>query len=397
MSVSKAEFQRLSGLVRTGAISAITIDTNVVDSNQCSFTGGLVGQLQQFAGAHFHVLLSEVVLREAKAHIARAHTDRLEKLRSVRRHATRYLTNSASLHELSEEIDNLPPPDELAEREADEFIEDTRAEVVRPDSIKIADLLDMYFTAVPPFEKSGNKKSEFPDAIALLSLKSWAEETGRSILMVSNDGDWDRFCKNCDNGRLHYVDDLADALAIINDSADARNQAAQVRLEEAVHQFMDRDGTLFKQVTEDFHNRLLANVTMTATSRLAFDNEVVALDYRDLLVSVSPRPGILRNDVHSLVFYIHLNMYIRVWTRFNFRTLETAQPAGHATRSTGVADEGGVLLTSDESGVKAELIWNGRDLTFDYGDVEPDEISPTSSPDNISPGWMRIEPPPVGV
>jgi hypothetical protein len=69
----------------------------------------------------------------------------------------------------------------------------------------------MYFAEEPPFA-SGDKKSEFPDAIALLSLLSWAEERDARILTVSRDGGWHQFVR-ANSRRFAITDDLAGALA----------------------------------------------------------------------------------------------------------------------------------------------------------------------------------------
>ena len=72
----------------------------------------------------------------------------------------------------------------------------------------------MYFLHCAPFKELGNKKNEFPDAIALLSLQSWAEENNENLLAVSLDNDWKNFAQGKDN--IEVIDDLAKAMDILN-------------------------------------------------------------------------------------------------------------------------------------------------------------------------------------
>ena len=76
----------------------------------------------------------------------------------------------------------------------------------------------MYFLHCAPFKESGNKKNEFPDAIALLSLQSWAEENNDNLLAVSIDNDWKNFVQGKDN--IKVIDDLAKAMDILNKQTD---------------------------------------------------------------------------------------------------------------------------------------------------------------------------------
>lgn len=72
----------------------------------------------------------------------------------------------------------------------------------------------MYFLHQAPFKETGNKKNEFPDAIALLSLQSWAEENNKKLLAVSSDKDWIDFSIHKDH--IDVIDDLAKAMDILN-------------------------------------------------------------------------------------------------------------------------------------------------------------------------------------
>jgi PIN domain len=79
----------------------------------------------------------------------------------------------------------------------------------------ISDLIQKYFQAKPPFSETGKKKNEFPDAIALMSLETWANKNQTKIIVVTSDNDWKNFCKSSE--RLLAIDDFAGALGLFQD------------------------------------------------------------------------------------------------------------------------------------------------------------------------------------
>jgi hypothetical protein len=100
---------------------------------------------------------------------------------------------------------------ELGQRRLSEFYANSGAVVVSSSNVGMARLVDMYFAARPPFESSGKKKTEFPDAIALLTIEEWARERDGKVLIVSNDSGWRNFCAASE--RLFMADGLGEALA----------------------------------------------------------------------------------------------------------------------------------------------------------------------------------------
>ena len=79
------------------------------------------------------------------------------------------------------------------------------------DFASIGEVMRRYEQGEPPFAETGDKKHEFPDAVALSTLEGWAEEKDTRILAVAQDKDWQRY--GAQSVRVVVVDDLADALA----------------------------------------------------------------------------------------------------------------------------------------------------------------------------------------
>lgn len=65
--------------------------------------------------------------------------------------------------------------------------------------IDVEVILDSYFKAIPPFKNAKDKKTEFPDAIALETLELWAKNNRHKILIISTDFDWIEYCNKSQN------------------------------------------------------------------------------------------------------------------------------------------------------------------------------------------------------
>lgn len=199
--------------------SAVTIDTNVVSINGYNLEGGLLARLYQFNGGTASFILSEIVVREINRHLIDQAKETRAKLDQVvaksNFHGLLDATQVASMREISAK--SLEP--RLAARNRiDGFIRNTDASIVKCEETNIRDLVRLYFDAKPPFELSGKKKSEFPDAIALLSLETWARANNKKILAISNDNGWKDYAGSSD--WIDVESDIAKALQLLQKHAE---------------------------------------------------------------------------------------------------------------------------------------------------------------------------------
>lgn len=93
-------------------------------------------------------------------------------------------------------------------------------EYIEADKIEAEQLLELYFNKKPPFG-DGKKKSEFPDAISLLSIETYLE-ADEKVYIVSDDKDLKSYCEG--NDRLITVDNLEKLLDIYNEHTNARTE-----------------------------------------------------------------------------------------------------------------------------------------------------------------------------
>ena len=215
---SKTE-QELKELVDSGQVVGFTLDTTEFHHVGYNFDAKLLTSLGQFADTNVTLLFSEVILSEVHTHIAEDVRAKSEQLRS----ALRQVGKAAGLGiDTAATMMNIGVPEDARSR-ATELIENYLSSVggeklsvdVGPTARKLHDL---YFGSAPPFSVKADKKNEFPDAMALLSLEHWAEQEDGLVLAISSDGDWRRFADQ--SSRVIVLPSIAPALNLfISDDA----------------------------------------------------------------------------------------------------------------------------------------------------------------------------------
>lgn len=190
---------------------ALCLDTCVLDSQGIAFERGLLKQLDQFASGPVKLLIPEIVHNEVQKHLEeRVHDSRTKVARALRIAKSELQVTEDNLR-IVEQILLGGENQKLAPQYLEEFYSRTNAQLLKSSQADVARLVDMYFAAKPPFEDAGDKKAEFPDAIALLSIEAWAVANECKVLVVSTDDGWQEFCET--SGYLDIVRGLADALA----------------------------------------------------------------------------------------------------------------------------------------------------------------------------------------
>lgn len=205
----------LQQLVTDDKIVGFTLDTTEFFHVGYNFAAKSLQALAQFQQTEISVILSEVVINEVCKHIR---TDIETKAAKTAAGINQYLKASRSDRDrnaISEDLGLENDHGARATELMDAFLAQVSAETVRVETgTSVRALHDLYFEARPPFSAKADKKSEFPDAIALLSLERWAHDHDGIVLAVSDDGDWANFAAQSDH--LVCVDQLATALNLFN-------------------------------------------------------------------------------------------------------------------------------------------------------------------------------------
>lgn len=141
-------------------------------------------------------------------------------------------------------------------------------------------VLSAYFASEPPFGGS-KKKHEFPDAIAVDTLREWCRSNDTEVYVVSHDGDLASSCSTA--GPLLHLPDLKDLFALV-EAQDARAAAlldsalplirrqAQENFEASGFILADEDGDVQGVSVTDFRI-LSARVQDVQEARVLFEAE----------------------------------------------------------------------------------------------------------------------------
>jgi hypothetical protein len=285
---------------------AITIDTQVVETNGFDFDGGLLAQLKQFKNGPTKVIISNVVASEILKHLR-------EKTLSAKDSAETAHRKSV-LYGLKPKGDLLFPAEldinALTRQRLSDYFTAIGAKIVGSDDVLVPDLLKMYFAATPPFSNSPKKKSEFPDAIALMSLEKWAAENDVKLLAVSGDGDWLAY----KGERVTPVDNLAAALAKLQTGAgQADDIVRQVLTEIAANARPE----MFTQLEGSLESGLVDYlVTAQADSSLELEDEGVSLTLNALMLQGDEAITLVQVGPNKIVFKVEFEINVKAEASF---------------------------------------------------------------------------------
>ncbi len=199
-----------------GEISALSIDTCIFQEKGYRLNEGVFQYLEQFKENSFRLVFSEVTMREVISHIAKNADEAKQKVRGSLRKAGFFWKLEADHNALVDQLLGDKEPKSVALELIKDFVNRGDAEIVEAkEFVDLSALLGRYFNLQEPFESASDKKSEFPDAIALLSLEAWATKQSTIVLLVTKDKGCKRFCD--ESASLVAVDDLTDALTLIQE------------------------------------------------------------------------------------------------------------------------------------------------------------------------------------
>ena len=267
---------------------AVTIDTNIFDAAKFDLcdTSPLKTLENYVKNGKIKVILSDIVVRESKRHIA----DKTKKICGIMRKAKADALKESAEHfisalELGEILRIVKFNDELVskgEEMFDDFLRTINAEILDADLIDVGLILDDYFETKPPFENGEKKKSEFPDAFIAQQIRKRFGETEK-VVIVSNDKGFIRACKGSEN-RIFFscLSDLYNAISkddAAYDETMAVIKELQLRISAAVKEYIndnenievhglsyDKDGIAFGYDYNEFYLHGISDVTFSVHS-----------------------------------------------------------------------------------------------------------------------------------
>ncbi|MFM0239881.1 PIN domain-containing protein [Paraburkholderia phytofirmans] len=255
-----------------GTIRAISVDTCIFDAANLRLEHGQLKQLESLAASGFRLVFSEMTLKEIRRHLAK-------KTEEARSSLQKGLADSVNHWALPDEKrkqllrDVVGDADFNAASKArlSAFLERCKAEIAgAQEHLEVDKLIALYFDQKAPFESTKDKKSEFPDAITLLSLGSWATKQKTSVLFVTRDKGCISYCETAE--RLAAIDDLGAALTLVQE----RNEHTR-KLTDTVAQRIQEGAypDFLEQLTSTIANNVHdLNIIPEASSSFYFDAEM---------------------------------------------------------------------------------------------------------------------------
>lgn len=181
----------------TREVNFFSMDTNVLEGKHFDFKKGALNVLHAQRPDWMTLQLTEVVSREATAHRMRDLEEHHLKLKT----AVNYLRRKADFEvaELEAKIHSMSVLETAKahfDKQIQVFVDGMGGSILTIDGDSLAkDIFSRYFSQQSPFEVIKDKKSEFPDAAALLVLEQHAKDQDSVGVLISADKGWHSFAK----------------------------------------------------------------------------------------------------------------------------------------------------------------------------------------------------------
>lgn len=228
--------------VTDNPIKYVFLDTQVYLQASMNFSGAdFTAITKHFKTDRLNLVITDLTLKEVRKNLEALVKAEFQKQDGLRK-SSRFLRSSS--------LDVVKAA--MAPLDCGAIIEDLWAQfqaflnagyAINVDSSEVpaGPVLEKYFAAAPPFGNSKDKKAEFPDAITIEALDTWAREEDCHLYIVSGD---DLLHEACDAYELlHPFKTVADVLDnVASDdaiTADFVRAKIQLKIEEIAAQAID--------------------------------------------------------------------------------------------------------------------------------------------------------------
>lgn len=362
-----------------GRVGAISIDTSVVERYQYGFESGVLAKMSQFSRAETTHLALDIVLHEMREHLLKE----ADLVHSQVKNALKPLGNSWGIDkdrrdEALRLLFGVQSVDVRTDERLQKFLDDSSATVLNcAEFVSLTDVLSRFFETKPPFGNKEAKKHEFPDAIALLALEGWAARKGTTVVAVSSDGDWKRFC--AESERIYCVDDLAHALSVFHAGADdaAALFSAMLRagaieqldaiLLDAIREQSDKITFDFEAASNWYYEAELSDVQISSETSLADQIKAFdVLEYEEQTLVLQTSLMVDATAYFSASFE-HWDSIDREYVGMGSTTVSQTEALDLDLIITVHFDNGSATISS------VELL--PASTTMNFGEIEPDWMS----------------------
>ncbi|MRH98860.1 PIN domain-containing protein [Agrobacterium tumefaciens] len=368
----KKTMEEIKALVDQGEILAITMDTSVFDKFGCNLRYKGLTTVEQFKGKDISFVLSPVTIGEVRNHISAAIADAATKAAAGINQFFKASHSSLVVGDVTKDIGVDVDAFVIADEQIEIYLETVGATTIT-EQIDSAELVRRYFEVLPPFGKSSEKKAEFPDAIALLTLEKWAEANDTLVLAVCRDGDWEAFA--ADSDRLIHIDDLSAALGLFND----QDSVIAARIVNSIKTGDANSLESFIQTKLEYYIDGY-DIDVEAASSLPYDYDIDSASISDWSYANKAAIVVVSSTEDEVVVSFDLKVEALIEASFHFSIRDSIDRdyvnLGGAGAEATAAFSVNAVATFSKSGDRdpdlIDLEINGRGVSVDFGSVEPD-------------------------
>ena len=361
--------------INRGELTLLTIDTEVIVKDGTLIEHDRLDMLSQFPSSKNTFVLSEIVVRETISRIKKivdgADNGIKEKIRNI---GNARDVDTIELDEIANKITSKETSQERANKVFKDFKEKTSAQILEAnDHITIDDLLSNYFDRVPPFHVEKWKK-EFPDAIALHILNSYADQIKKYMIVVSGDNAWESYCDS--SNWLVHVKDLGKALEYFDQRS---NVIAATRF--ALFLKNDYTGNAFDDLDEETSSYIEnMNINIVANSYVYYEYNDIEFNLRGNLDMGFDSTYFVNYDDQKkrYTFEAKVAVVLELSANFTFKnSKEEETPALGPYRIERNFVKDGLIRIYASEGIHGSFNIDGvefadMDSTFDFGFVHPE-------------------------
>lgn len=376
---------------KTRFFNTVIVDTNAFDSKGNDFCGHFDQIIPSFFNAlsehRIKILSHPVLIGETKKHIN--HIDNGQTDNDRVKNAIAALTKYKCILELinidfESIIKQLEKLDIASEnlKKVDQYFSGA-------DMLSYCDpaiIFNKYFNADPPFAKSGDKKSEFPDAFIIESLTDYINTNpNASILVISNDNDWKSALSSKE--QITIKDNIDDALRLLNSQEQSINDIIETLHEDISDYFTNNTTTETWFDIQDYD--LESDIDVEKVKLDNIDNNVVPLVISDEKIVLQTTVDLLVDGATTIFDYDNSvwDSETRTYYIISFAVMDFQQAKGTATceihisfdkekkpslEKINIIEPDGVILKIDEDNVDFSEINMDLDVAADMADTAED-------------------------
>lgn len=184
----------------------VFIDTSIFYNVGFSYNGKVLKKIEWIASmGAIKLHITDITKKEVEKNMLECHSNALKAIKKLKKDTVILRNLEDIVINKIYEKDFLENSFQLLLKKFNEFLDNSKANVISSNNVSINKIFDNYFNMKPPFGH-GNKKAEFPDAFIIESLELWCIENKQSMYVVSSDGDMGSACSK--NEYLNYFNKL---------------------------------------------------------------------------------------------------------------------------------------------------------------------------------------------